>query len=161
MNPPPTLASTTPQFHSSGTLFKSQTNSYFASRDTNISPLEAYSVLNQTQITSAAEYARNTLERTPRAMDVGCGAGVSTEVLWNLGYKEIDAIDWSGEAWNKFVITSGTPNPSVNFYESDDETFVSLQRPDTVQLRGERKEGPLDVGVPVPHQPLRAAPGAG
>ena len=53
------------------------------------------------------------------------GAGVSTEVLYQLGYHQIDAIDWSGTAWQRYVIDdpSGYCPPSVTFYELDDERY--------------------------------------
>eukprot|EP00957_Ditylum_brightwellii_P005680 433128-Ditylum_brightwellii.AAC.1 len=60
-------------------------------------------------------------QRTPRALDVGAGAGVSTQVLWDLGYRSIDAIDWTREAWDTYV----TSCPSaVSFYELDDERYL-------------------------------------
>jgi len=54
-------------------------------------------------------------------LDVGAGAGVSTQVIWELGYREIDAVDWSGDAWRKNVVEGGYCPPSVKFYEADDE----------------------------------------
>ena len=55
---------------------------------------------------------------------------MSTQFLWNLGYRTIDAVDWSGDAWDRFVIndpTSRCPS-SVKFYELDDERFRTLWR---------------------------------
>lgn len=56
------------------------------------------------------------------------GAGVSTEVLYRLGYHQIDALDWSGTAWQKYVMNdpSGYCPPNVNFYELDDERYLDL-----------------------------------
>lgn len=97
---------------------KEYTNSIVASRDTNISPLEVYDTL-RTRLT------RNNESGTGRALDVGAGAGVSTQVLYEeLGYVNIDAVDWSGDAWRINVIEKGFCPPSVRFYELDDERFV-------------------------------------
>ena len=54
---------------------------------------------------------------SPRALDVGAGAGVSTEVLYQLGYHRIDALDWSGTAWEKYVVEdpSGTVHKVSSF----------------------------------------------
>jgi len=67
---------------------------------------------------------------SPRALDVGAGAGVSTEVLYRLGYHEIDALDWSGEAWTKYVIDDprGYCPEGVRFYELDDERYLDMWR---------------------------------
>ena len=66
----------------------------------------------------------------PRALDVGAGAGVSTEVLYQLGYHIIDALDWSGTAWEKYVVEdpSGHCPQSVKFYELDDERYLDQRR---------------------------------
>ena len=71
-----------------------------------------------------------TTQRKPRALDVGAGAGVSTQVLWDIGYREIDAVDWSGKAWERFVVEDPTAScpSSVNFYELDDERYVDMWR---------------------------------
>ena len=121
------------------------TNSITASRDTNISPLEAYDVIRQ-RIPPAAAYtsaglsaasaaATTTTTTTslvvPRVLDVGAGAGLSTSILFHeLGYRNVDAVDWSDEAWNSNVIEQ--PN-TVHFYALDDDSyFQSLhgQSPD-------------------------------
>ncbi|KAL3758389.1 hypothetical protein ACHAWU_005059 [Discostella pseudostelligera] len=59
----------------------------------------------------------------PKALDVGTCAGVSTEILYNMGYQTIDALDWSGKAWDRYVIDdpAGVCPTSVQFDESDDE----------------------------------------
>ena len=95
------------------------TNSIIASRDTNVSPMEVYDTLrSQLRKSAKAEGAR--------ALDVGAGAGVSTQVLYReLGYTTIDAVDWSGVAWQANVVESGYCPPSVKFYELDDERFVN------------------------------------
>ena len=92
------------------------TNSITASRDTNVSPQEAYdSILKYLPAAKS--------ETSPRALDVGAGAGLSTSYLYNqLGYKTIDAVDWSADAWRANVQT--TPD-SVRFYEMDDDSFFS------------------------------------
>ena len=96
------------------------TNSITASRDTNISPQEAYDVI---------------LEQIPPtengvALDLGAGAGLSTCVLYNLGYKTIDAVDWSRDAWDANTdqpqpYTAGTwgPTGSVALIERDGRTW--------------------------------------
>ena len=90
------------------------TNSITASRDTNVSPMEAYdSILNF--------LPANRADAPKVALDVGAGAGLSTSYLFHdLGYKEIDAVDWSGDAWRSNV--EQTP-PTVQFYELDDDSF--------------------------------------
>jgi hypothetical protein len=35
-----------------------------------------------------------------------------------------DAVDWSGDAWQKNVVEEGHCPPTVNFYAMDDERFV-------------------------------------
>lgn len=86
------------------------TNSITASRDTNISPAEAYDVI---------------LERIPErpggvAADLGAGAGLSTSLLYKKGYTNLFAVDWSKTAWDDSV----TDQPdSVSFYEMDDASF--------------------------------------
>lgn len=92
------------------------TNSIVASRDTNISPKEVYDTLLQLK-SNATDGTTNNL----RALDVGAGAGVSTQVLWDMGYTTIDALDWSGDAWEQNVVSC--PD-SVTFYPLDDERFL-------------------------------------
>jgi 2-polyprenyl-3-methyl-5-hydroxy-6-metoxy-1,4-benzoquinol methylase len=105
-------------FFSAGFPKKEYTNSIVASRDTNISPLEVYDTL-QTRL------RQNNSAKDARALDVGAGAGVSTQVFYQqLGFSNIDAVDWSGEAWQLNVVEGGYCPPTVNFYELDDERFV-------------------------------------
>lgn len=89
------------------------TNSITASRDTNLSPAEAYDVIRQ-RIPPATSTAA-------RAVDVGAGAGLSTAILYQeKGYRNIAAVDWSQTAWEEYV----TQQPeSVQFFEMDDTTF--------------------------------------
>ena len=51
-------------------------------------------------------------------------------MLWDIGYREIDAVDWSGKAWERFVVEDPTAScpSSVNFYELDDERYVDMWR---------------------------------
>ena len=110
---PPTLAS--PEtFHSASYNKQEYTNSIVASRDTNISPKEVYDTLLTLQPTTKPSTSL-------RALDIGAGAGVSTQVLYEMGYRTIDALDWSGDAWEQNVVSCP---PSVHFYELDDERFL-------------------------------------
>ena len=47
-----------------------------------------------------------------------------------MGYREIDAVDWSGKAWERFVIDdpSASCPESVQFYELDDERYIDEWR---------------------------------
>ena len=129
--PPPLLSSDhqTRPFHSAAYTLKEYTNSIVASRDTNISPKEVYDTISSTYLQEAYDAAiqSNTI---PRALDIGAGAGVSTEVLYKLGYKEIDAFDWSGVAWTRYVVDdpTGYCPPQVRFYELDDERYLDQWR---------------------------------
>mmetsp|Transcript_3771 Transcript_3771/g.10672 ORF Transcript_3771/g.10672 Transcript_3771/m.10672 type:complete len:307 (-) Transcript_3771:3011-3931(-) len=111
------------------------TNSIVASRDTNISPREVYDSIESQFIGYPLKRLREqqqagATQRIPRALDVGAGAGVSTQVLWDMGYREIDAVDWSGKAWERFVVDDPTATcpDSVKFYELDDERYVDVWR---------------------------------
>ena len=70
-------------FRSAAYSLKEYTNSIVASRDTNVSPLEVYETLLQKLKPSSKQ------ETTLRALDVGAGAGVSTQVLWDMGYRDM------------------------------------------------------------------------
>ncbi len=130
----PSTSSETKPFHSAAYTLKEYTNSIVASRDTNISPKEVYDTISSTFLQEAydAAIASNT-NASPRALDVGAGAGVSTEVLYRLGYHEIDALDWSGEAWTKYVVDDprGYCPEDVKFYELDDERYLDMWRANT------------------------------
>ena len=108
------------EFRSNGYGREEYTNSIVASRDTNISPAEVYDTL-----------AKLRTKDGTRALDVGAGAGVSTQVLWELGYREIDALDWSGDAWRINVEENGSCPSSVHFYELDDERFLKQRKRDS------------------------------
>ena len=95
------------------------TNSISASRDTNVSPKEAYDTILQ-------YLPPNKNGCSSKALDVGAGAGLSTSFLYDqLGYKVIDAVDWSADAWKSNVVESP---PSVRFYELDDDSFFTMQK---------------------------------
>jgi len=100
------------RFISAGTTRAEYTNSITASRDTNISPKEVYDTLARVR-------GSGTL-----ALDVGSGAGVSTQVLWDMGYTNIDACDWSRDAWDLNVVEKGSCPESVHFFQLDDERFM-------------------------------------
>lgn len=123
----------TPLFRTLGYGQEEYTNSITASRDTNISPREAYDVIRE-----RIPKARPTVLKSERVLDVGAGAGVSTAVLYNeLGYRNIDAIDWSADAWEDNVIS--IPE-SVRFYAmADDVFFQRLQRLAKDQLPSDPK----------------------
>ena len=138
----PVQAAQEDKFHSAGYGMEEYTNSIVASRDTNISPKELYDTIASSlkEVYNTAIKERGNNNNTPlRALDVGCGAGVSTEVLFDIGFTEIDAIDWSGDAWRKYVIEDpcGQCPQSVHFYELDDERYLEQWR--------ERHEGLFDV----------------
>jgi protein-L-isoaspartate O-methyltransferase len=109
----PALAAANTTFETNAYNKQEYTNAIVASRDTNISPKEVYDTLLQLKSTKATTNLR--------ALDVGAGAGVSTQVLWDMGYTTIDAVDWSGDAWEQNVVSC--PD-SVTFYALDDERFL-------------------------------------
>jgi len=119
-------------FHSAAYGREEYTNSIVASRDTNISPKEVYDTIASDYLKGAYDAAMKERggDYKPRALDVGAGAGVSTEVLYRVGYRTIDALDWSGAAWNEYVVEdpSGYCPPSVTFWELDDERFLDKWR---------------------------------
>lgn len=93
------------------------TNAITASRDTNISPKEAYdTILNKIPVSVVKNSGG-------RALDLGAGAGLSTQLLYEKGYHTIDAVDWSGDAWNTYVESSPE---TVTFYEMADAPFFKL-----------------------------------
>ena len=75
------------------------TNSITASRDTNISPKEVYDSIQSFYVKYPLEQLKSKgMTREARAWDVGAGAGVSTQTLYNMGYTNIEAVDWSDTA---------------------------------------------------------------
>lgn len=110
-------------FKSSATPLKQFSTSYTASRDTNISPSEAYTTISSPTIKQSIDKIRED-GSTPTCVDFGAGAGVSTQILWDMGIKKIDAVDWSSTAWSKYVVEEGVQNLNVQFYEMDDVTFL-------------------------------------
>jgi hypothetical protein len=135
--PPPS------SFHSAAYGIEEYTNSIVASRDTNVSPREVYDTIASGYLADAAAAAKAASEeeggggrprrrrrRPPRALDVGAGAGVSTEVLWRMGYRRIDAVDWSPSAWKRYVVDDpgGRCPPGVRFMAVDDERYLDAWR---------------------------------
>mgnify|MGYP003869690889 CR=1 FL=1 len=126
--------STTTTFRTKAYNLKEYTNSIVASKDTNVSPKEAYDVLAETiqpvaqgmanknhkHTATSSNNPNNNNNNAYRALDVGAGAGVSTQTLYEMGFTQMDAVDWSGAAWDANV--EACP-PSVQFYEMDDERF--------------------------------------
>lgn len=92
------------------------TNSITASKDTNISPAEAYDTIRD----------RIPLKKNGFALDLGAGAGLSTQVLYERGYTTIDAVDWSILAWESSV--KEQPE-SVRFFELSDQEFFDYIQP--------------------------------
>ena len=117
-------------FRTKAYSLKEYTNSIVVSKDTNVSPKEAYEVLAETiaPILTTRQSDKDQQQQHPnrnRALDVGAGAGVSTQTLYEMGYTNLDAVDWSCSAWNDNVVSCP---PSVKFYEMDDERFFASQK---------------------------------
>lgn len=118
-------------FHSAAYGREEYTNSIVASRDTNISPKEVYDTIQSDYLKEAFNAATSTGgggAGGPRALDLGAGAGVSTEILYRAGYRTIAAVDWSGAAWEQYVTQDGRCPDGVTFYELDDERFLDEWR---------------------------------
>lgn len=119
---------------------KEYTNSIVASKDTNVSPKEAYDVLTETigpiakKMTSGNNNNNNNDDSNiiHWALDVGAGAGVSTQTLYDMGFQNLDAVDWSGSAWDANVVECPS---TVKFWEMDDERFFATQRKISQQQR--------------------------
>jgi hypothetical protein len=154
--PSPAAEAGVTKFHSAAYGLEEYNNAIVASRDTNVSPREVYDTIASDYLMEAAVAARTAANAaaaqqqqhhqhnnrkqkqqsnkqsivgsssSPRALDVGAGAGVSTEILYNMGYHTIDAVDWSSVAWTKYVIedNAGFCPESVHFYEMDDERYL-------------------------------------
>ena len=93
-------------------------NSIVASRDTNVSPKEIYDFLR-----SKAELRPVGEQR--RALDLGAGAGVSTQVLFDIGWQDIVAVDPSRVAWDKYVAASESLPAGIKFEHASDEQYVA------------------------------------
>mmetsp|Transcript_2111 Transcript_2111/g.2838 ORF Transcript_2111/g.2838 Transcript_2111/m.2838 type:complete len:300 (+) Transcript_2111:259-1158(+) len=121
-------------FRSGGYGKEEYTNAFTASRDTNISPKEAYDSISSDFLLYPVQKAMQ-MNRIPRALDVGAGAGVSTQILYEMGYKSLDAVDWSGSAWDRFVVNDPIGNcpSSVKFFELDDERFKAYWQKERMQ----------------------------
>jgi hypothetical protein len=99
------------------------TNSIVASRDTNLSPAEAYDVIRQ-HIPKSSDTRRGA--QSARAADIGAGAGLSTTILFaEKEYRTIDAVDWSRTAWDTSVSPESWSTDSVRFFEMDDASFFA------------------------------------
>ena len=93
-----------------------------ASRDTNVSPKEAYDVIASKAVPPPGVDC-------PVALDLGAGAGVSTQMLWLNGFKTIVAVDASRVAWDQWV----GPQPagsSVEFYQNSDDGYIEQRAAD-------------------------------
>jgi len=90
---------------------------YAATQDTFVSVGKVYETIEATLRPTKGRDSPLPL----RALDLGAGAGMSTETLWNLGYHNIVAVDQSREAWDLYVESQP---PSVEFYHLTDAEFV-------------------------------------
>jgi SAM-dependent methyltransferase len=106
----------------------SLSNSIVASRDTNVSPKEIYDFLQREDDLKPATIMGSSSATQGRALDLGAGAGVSTQVLLQAGWNSIDAVDVSRLAWDKFATARGDLPSSVRFFHTNDEQFVELWR---------------------------------
>jgi len=91
-----------------------------ASRDTNVSPREAYDIIADRAVLPKGLPCA-------RALDLGAGAGVSTQLLWLNGFRSIEAVDPSRVAWDENVERDGEVPlpPGVSFTQATDDTFLS------------------------------------
>lgn len=92
-----------------------------ASRDTNVSPKEAYDV-----IALEADYPAGVPCAT--ALDLGAGAGVSTQILWRNGFRNIVAVDPSRVAWDANVVKSLPPG--VQFVQASSDRYLASRAAD-------------------------------
>mmetsp|Transcript_6336 Transcript_6336/g.15305 ORF Transcript_6336/g.15305 Transcript_6336/m.15305 type:complete len:282 (-) Transcript_6336:158-1003(-) len=93
----------------------------YASDDTFVSVGKVYEMIQSSLAPTSKSGAM-------RALDLGSGAGMSTQTLWNLGYRDIVAVDQSRQAWDTFVVSQPS---SVKFLHLTDEEFVESFTSDT------------------------------
>lgn len=99
-------------------------NSILASRDTNISPREIYDFLRtKKDLRPEAIVGTGGRDRASRALDLGAGAGASTQVLWDAGWEEVVAVDVSRLAWDRFA-SRDLPS-GVQFFHASDDQYVA------------------------------------
>uniref|UniRef100_A0A7S0ND09 Uncharacterized protein n=1 Tax=Phaeocystis antarctica TaxID=33657 RepID=A0A7S0ND09_9EUKA len=96
-----------------------------ASRDTNVSPREAYDIIAERAVLPKGGACA-------RALDLGAGAGVSTQLLWLNGFRSIEAVDPSRVAWDENVEKDGAVKlPSgVSFAQATDDSYLSRRARD-------------------------------
>ena len=119
---PSTCKQPSAEFRSGAFEQPNYSNAVTASRDTNVSPKEAYDVI-------AARAVPPPGVPCPRALDLGAGAGVSTQFLWLNGFRDIVAVDPSRVAWDKFV----GPLPAgggVVFEQNSDDGYLAKRPAD-------------------------------
>ena len=104
-------------------------NSIVASRDTNVSPKEIYDHLKliEDEIGAKAILGDGSALASGRCLDLGAGAGVSTQTLWDMGWRDVVAVDPSRLAWDRFAASSELPK-SVRFYHASDEEYLRLRQ---------------------------------
>ena len=146
-------ASEPAMFYSGATGKENYMTAFTASSNTNVSPKEAYDTI-YAQLAPKNYLAPEIVAAASRpggaplrALDLGAGAGVSTEMLWKLGYRDVHAVDWSDAAWREWVkpeqydvggVGGAGVAPSsggswfeakksrVTFYAMDDQRFLDL-----------------------------------
>ena len=126
--PSPSAAACTPagtsDFRSGAFDQPNYANAVVASRDTNVSPKEAYDVIATRALPPPGG------SRCPRALDLGAGAGVSTEILWRNGFRSIVAVDPSRVAWDKFVGEQQPAGSGVTFIQNSDDGYIESRPAD-------------------------------
>jgi hypothetical protein len=96
-----------------------------ASRDTNVSPREAYDIIAERAVLPKGVACA-------RALDLGAGAGVSTQLLWLNGFRSIEAVDPSRVAWDENVEKDGAVKlpAGVSFVQATDDSFLARRARD-------------------------------